>query len=113
MAESKIQIPRDGIHTAYAGSGTYSNDIGRSITCNFDLRRFSWVELMVFAGSIEGAKRRYILVPVFYHNLNAGYWSYATPTSVETIRLETSNNTITLISCTESSLYVAGIYVLD
>lgn len=113
MAESKIPKHAGERHAAYVGSGTYTNDIGSTITCSFDLRRFSNIQMMVFANSIGSANRRLINIPNWYGNQNAAYYLYATPTGYGSIRLETNNNTITLVSCTEPSLYVSAVYVLD
>lgn len=112
MAVSRINHVGDA-HVAYTGGGTYQNDIGSTITCNFDLRRFSTIRLMVYADSIAGYNRRFIVVDNWYQNLNAAYYLYATPTGYGSIRLETSGDTISLISATESSLYVATVTVLD
>ena len=107
MAVSKLIKPR--AENLYVGSGTYSNDMGTTITLDKDVRRYGVIKLELFVSSVSSSTRRAVVINNMYNNVSAAYFIYATPTGSGSLRIEITGTTLKLLSGTESDMYLHNV----
>ena len=107
MAVSKLIKAR--AENLYTGSGTYSNDMGTTITLDKDVRCYGVIKLELFVSSVSSSTRRIVVINNMYNNISASYYIYATPTGSGNLRVEATGTSLTLLSGTESNMYLHNV----
>ena len=107
MAVSKLIKAR--AENIYVGSGTYTNDIGATLTLDRDVRCYSVLRFELFVSSISSSTRRVIIINNLFNNVSAAYFLYATPTGSGSMRIEITSTTLKLLSGTENDMYLHNV----
>lgn len=112
VAESKMLQKSSKLSVVYNAPDVYVNNIGSTIQTSYNLRRYSWLELMFFEGSISGSARRMVLINNWHRNMNA-YFLFAIPTGYASVRVSLSDDSIEIMSSTQSSLFLSAVYAYE